>query len=55
MSLLRSYDLSCSFTGAIAPAYNHCQSYGLPWLLTRIQQLMMMYFDLLFARSVPRP
>ena len=35
MSLLRSYDLwSCSFTGANAPAYNHCQSYGLPWLLT---------------------
>ena len=35
MSLLRSYDLwSYSFTGAIAPAYNHCQSYGLPWLLT---------------------
>ena len=41
MSLLRSYDLwSCSFTGANAPAYNHCQSYGLPWLLIWVPPLL---------------
>ena len=40
MSLLRSYELwPCSFTGAIAPAYNHCQSYGLPWVLTLMRNL----------------
>ena len=40
MSLLRSYDFwSCSFTDANAPAYNHCQSYGLPWLLTLLLNL----------------